>query len=95
MQLSLNPLRVRAILMSREYKALFFGENGEIKMSGHRVLADLRDFTHLTAATIFSSDALEMARREGRREVGVRIMNYLNLDEEAVQKLMELDDGLG
>lgn len=34
-----------------------------------------------------------MARREGRREVFARIQYFLNLDENTVQKLMEIDDG--
>lgn len=87
----LNRLRTRFVFKSRNYKGLFFGENGDLRREGERVLADLRSFCRAGDATIFSTEALEMARREGRREVFVRISNMLNLDEEAVQKLMEAE----
>lgn len=82
-------------MLSRSYKDLFHGENGELRRSAEHVLADLRDFTGVTASTIFDNDPLVMARREGRREVGQRIINLLNLDESTVRKIMELDDGIG
>ncbi len=90
---ALNELRSMAVLKSRHYKWLFKGDNGDLKRDAERVLADLRDFCGASAPTIFSTDPLIMARREGRREVFVRIVNFLNLDEATVQKLMELDDG--
>lgn len=43
------------------------------------VLADLRNFCNATKTT-FSTDALTMARMEGRREVYSRITNHLNID---------------
>lgn len=43
------------------------------------VLADLRVFCNGTKSS-FSSDALEMARMEGRREVFNRIMNFLKIE---------------
>lgn len=89
-----NLLRLRAVLKSRHYKDLFRGDNGQLKRSAERVVADLRGFCHAGAPTIFHTDPLVMARREGRREVFVRIINFLNLDEATVQQLMELDDGL-
>lgn len=45
------------------------------------VLADLRVFCNATK-TNFSSDALEMARMEGRREVFNRIMSFMKVDYE-------------
>jgi hypothetical protein len=104
-----NRLRYRAVLISREVKALFhnviprgilwrwafFGADGTtLRTPGEILIADLREFAFLDGRSIFHSDAMVMARREGRREVGMRILNYLNLDENAVQKIMELDDGL-
>ena len=88
---AINRLRTRFVLKSRNYKWLFFGENGDLRHEGKRVLADLRTFCRAGDATIFSTEALEMARREGRREVFVRISNMLNLDEEKVQQLMEAE----
>ena len=43
------------------------------------VLADLRVFCNATK-TSFSSDPLEMARQEGRREVFNRIMSFMKVD---------------
>lgn len=107
--LEVNRRRYAAILLSRSYKDLFLslvparrlyrslfrGDNGGMHTVGEHVLADLRDFCGASRPTIFDTDPLIMARREGRREVFVRIVNMLNLDENAVQKLMELDHGLG
>ena len=107
--LEVNKQRFRAVLLSRSYKflfgalvpmrrlypALFRGENGDLHNVSEHVLADLRDFCGASRPTIFDPDPLIMARREGRREVFVRIVNMLNLDEAKVQQLMELDHGLG
>jgi hypothetical protein len=88
-----NILRLRAIAQSRQVKELFLGDNGELKRAGEAVLADLRDFSFATKSC-FDKDALVMARREGRREVFLRLANFLNLDEGTVEQLMEVDDGL-
>lgn len=88
---AINRVRTLFVLKSRDYKGLFFGENGELRREGERVLADLRRFCRAGDATIFSTEALEMARREGRREVFVRISNMLNLNEEQVGQLMEAE----
>lgn len=108
MQEVLNPLRVKAVLLSRQFKELFAGafvpkrwlygwlfkgENGELRRVGEHVLADLRNFCFADRTTIFDTEPLIMARREGRREVFARIVNFLNLDEKVVQQLMELEDG--
>lgn len=93
MAVTANQLRIIAVLKSRHFKELFLGDNGQLKRSGERVLADLRTFCWADKPTIFDKDPVVMARREGRREVFVRIQNFLNLDERVVQKLMELDDG--
>jgi hypothetical protein len=74
-------------------QAMFLADDGRPHPAGEHVLADLREFA-LVGRPIFSSDPLIMARRLGRREVVERLINYLNLDEKAVQQLMELDDGI-
>jgi hypothetical protein len=89
----LNPLRWRAILQARAFKDIFTS-HGEIGRSGEAVLADLREFCFAGKST-FDRDPQVMARREGRREVFLRIKDFLNLDEDAVQKMMEIDDGYG
>lgn len=52
------------------------------------VLADLRLFCNGTR-TNFSSDALQMARMEGRREVFMRIMTFLKVDYEDIYNFTE------
>ena len=106
----MNRRRVRAVLSARRFKELFAwavptrwlfrwlfrDESGALRRVGEHVLADLRGFCRASPGeTIFDSDPLVMARREGRREVFMRIVNFLNLDEREVQQLMELDDGIG
>ncbi|WP_404480035.1 hypothetical protein [Novosphingobium sp. BL-52-GroH] len=96
------------VIVSRIYRDLFrwlvvpksrlyrwvFGEGPEgMRRCGELVLSDLAEFCHADKPTIFDTDPLVMARREGRREVFVRIQNFLNLDENAVRKVMEIDDG--
>ena len=77
------------------WRAMFLGDDGRVHRGGEMLLADLREFAFGGGRTVFSNDPLTMARREGRREVFNRIVNYLNLDEAVVQQLMEVDDGLG
>ena len=79
-----------------EWRRLFLTDEERLRVSAQRVLADLRDFCFAhpnNRRLLFSQDPLVMARRIGRREVFDRITTYLNLDEAAVQKLMEIDDG--
>jgi hypothetical protein len=90
---NLNPRRWRAIVVSREYKSLCFGENGDLKRSAEHVLADLRGFCVTATGTPFHRDPVEMARRVGRREVFDRFQRMLGLSEEETMKLMEVDDG--
>lgn len=78
------------------WRRLFLTDEERLRVSAQRVLADLRDFCFAhpnNRRLLFSQDPLVMARRIGRREVFDRITTYLNLDEAAVQKLMEIDDG--
>lgn len=86
------PERWRARLHRSWWQAMFLGPGDKPHLAGQLVLADLREFA--TGQPLFSADPLTMARRAGRREVFERIINYLNLDEAAVQQLMQLDDGL-
>lgn len=81
---------LRKIQLSRFVKELFL-ESDQLRRSGEVVLADLRHFCWADRGTLFSNDTHEMARREGRREVFVRLTNLLNLDEASVQKLMGVE----
>jgi hypothetical protein len=87
------PERLRARLVARFWRWAFLSAEGELHRAGEIMLADLREFA-MVGRSIFHTDPLITARRLGRREVVERMINYLNLDEKAVQQLMELDDGL-
>lgn len=105
--MEINRLRWRAIVVARHFKELFWyvvprrriwrwlflDDRGELRRCGEAALADLRHFAFLDRG-VFDKDPVVMARREGRRETAMRIINYLNLDEAQVQQLMEADDGL-
>lgn len=105
-----NRLRQRAIAVSRAFKELFLSpevrrqrglwrrlfmaDEATLRRVGEAALADLRDFCFAQSST-FDPDPHIAARRAGRRDVWLRITKYLNLDEDQVQKLMEIDDGNG
>lgn len=75
------------------FRATFTSDGNTLRLAANHVLADLRDYS-FARASAFDPDPIVMARRQGRRDVWLRISNYLNLDEEQVQKLMEIDDGI-
>ena len=105
-----NALRQRAMLVSRSFKTLFAGgfrpvrarpwrrlflaeDDATVRRAGEHVLANMRDFCFAQKSTS-DPDPYVVARREGRREVWLRITKYLNLDEAQVQEMMEIEDGL-
>ena len=90
--LALNMLRHIAVIRSRSYKRVFM-RDGRIDRDAEIVLADLRELCFANSTT-FSADPNVASRRQGRREVWLRIAQHLNLDEERVQKLVELEDGI-
>ena len=77
---------------SRRYKDLFQSQ-GKLSRSGEVVLADLRKFCRVDKSTAHvangSIDPVMMALLEGRREVFMRILSYLNTDEAEIIKLKE------
>lgn len=66
----------------RAYQTVFGGERGK------EVLQDLVIFCGSKRSS-FSSDALEMAFREGRREVWLRIEQHLNLTDDDIWNLFQ------
>lgn len=90
----LSPEWLRARWLGWLWRAMFLGPDGGPHRAAEIVLADLRDYALLDRPTIFDTDPLVMAYREGRRSVVMRMINYLNLDEDAVRKVMEVDDGI-
>lgn len=103
-----NRLRRKAKWLARAFRELFWSlplprrwifrwlfladDGATVRRVGEHALADLRDFCFADQST-FDRDPLIMARRNGRREVWLRIIYFLNLDEATVQEFMEIDDG--
>jgi hypothetical protein len=54
--------------LKRCYRAVFNSDDGDLNIAGAAVLYDLAILCRINN-TSFSSDALQMARNEGRREV--------------------------
>ncbi|PWR24976.1 hypothetical protein [Zavarzinia aquatilis] len=90
------PLITRNRRRARAYKDAFLGgRGGGPNLAGAEVLADLRRFCHDTRTTARVSpvtgtlDPVAMALAEGRREVWLRIQQFLQLDETALAQLTE------
>lgn len=80
------------------YRRLFLGDNG-LNADGQTVLADLAKFCRANASTAVVSpisrsvDPIATAMAEGRREVWLRIMAHLHLEDRIVLNLNEDDNG--
>lgn len=79
------------------YRRMFLGENG-LNADGEVVLADLAKFCRANNSTAIVSpvsrsvDPIAMAMAEGRREVWLRIMAHLHVDERVVFNLNKEDE---
>src|SRR5712671_5806501 len=86
----------RIFRRAQSYRGCFMDDKGHLSRAGEIVLTDLRRFCRGNSSTVAISpvmktiDPLAMAMAEGRREVWLRIIETLNLDEHAVAKLKEL-----
>ena len=75
------------------YRRLFLDQESRIRPDAEIVLADLRRFCRAVTPTVVVSpvsktiDPLAMAMAEGRREVWMRLMAYLHLEDKAVINL--------
>jgi len=80
------------------YRRLFLGDN-RLNADGQTVLADLAKFCRANASTAVVSpisrsvDPIATAMAEGRREVWLRIMGHLHLEDRVVLNLNEDDNG--
>lgn len=81
------------------WRLLFLGSDGKVlRRPGEIVLARLKRFC-FADRSIFGGPAGPndstwlLGVREGRRQVWLEITKHLNLDDDAVQKLVENDDG--
>lgn len=75
-------------------RAMFLGPDGKPHRAGEIVLAEIRRIGGLDRMSSFDPDPVVMAYREGKRSVVRQLIHLLNLDENEVQKMMELDDGI-
>lgn len=79
------------------YRRLFLNADGDLHRDAEVVLADLRRFCRATGSTALVSpvskavDPIAMAMAEGRREVWLRLMAHLHVDEKTVFNLQEED----
>lgn len=85
----------RIINRKTSYRRIFQDASGNISPDAEIVLADLRRFCRATSTTVMVSpiskqiDPIAMAMAEGRREVWLRIMAHLHIDEKQVFNLEE------
>jgi len=77
------------------YRRVFLGENGSLTHDGEIILKDLKKFCRAAESTAVVSpvsrqmDPLATAMAEGRREVWLRIMAHLHIDDAILMKLNE------
>lgn len=76
---------------ARHYKALFQDEDGELSVHGRKVLADLDRFCRGNASA-FHADPRIHALLEGRREVLLRLLHFLNIDSATIAPFVEVID---
>lgn len=94
----INRVIERILRRKVAYRRLFFDASGNINRDAEIVLADLRRFCRATGSTAVVSpvsksvDPIAMAMAEGRREVWLRLMAHLHVDERQVFKLVEVDE---
>jgi hypothetical protein len=88
------PEWLRARALGWLWRAMFMGPDGELHRAGEVILADLRRICFMDRPTIFDADPAVMAYREGARRVFMVIMNYLELNESTVLKIMEVENDI-
>jgi hypothetical protein len=96
MQKLLEKIRKRRY----SYRRMFLGESG-LSPDGQVILTDLAKFCRANSSTAVvnpvsrSVDPIASAMAEGRREVWLRIMAHLHIDEKVVFNLTENEDQNG
>lgn len=74
------------------YQAALLDDDGAPGRNAAAMLADLSKFCRANEST-FHVDPRVHALLEGRREVFLRIMNFLSVDSETVRSIVEVKDG--
>ena len=89
----------RILNRKHAYRSVFMDASGGVSPNAEIVLADLRRFCRATSSTVMVSpvskqiDPIAMAMAEGRREVFMRIVGYLHIDEKQIFNLEEPNNG--
>lgn len=73
------------------FRACFNGEDGKLSIHGEKMLADLNRFCRGNASA-FDPDPRIHALLEGRREVLLRILAFLNVDSAELARFVEVRD---
>lgn len=84
--------------LTRSAKACFCDPaSGELTEEAAHLFVDLRQQAKLFGTSIGSAaapiDPLELARIEGRREIVLRLINFVQADPLRIARLVEVDDG--
>jgi hypothetical protein len=86
----------RLITRKQAYQRIFLGDDSSPHKDAEIVLADLKRFCYVERPTIKVTaqqtiDPLAMAVAEGRREVFMRIVQFMRLDDATISALKEPD----
>lgn len=84
-------LRMINARRAHHYRAVFLEEDGKLSVSAEKMLADLDRFCRGNKST-FSPDARVHALLEGRREVLLRILNFIGVPSDEIKQFVEVKD---
>lgn len=93
----MNKLLQRLQRRKYAYRRLFLADNG-LNADAEIILADLKKFCRAAGSTVVVSpvsrqvDPIATAMAEGRREVWLRIMAHLHIEDRVVFNLNESED---
>lgn len=77
------------------YRRLFLNDDGSLNPDGEKVITDLKKFCRANSSTAIVSpirgtiDPIAMAIAEGRREVLLRILGHLHIEDRVLFNLNE------
>lgn len=76
---------------AHHYRETFLGPDGTPHVHARKVLADLNRFCRVNSST-FDADPRTHALLEGRREVALRILAFLNVDSADIAPYVEVQN---
>lgn len=91
LQQAWRTLQARILSSKARCYQRVFDLAGDNAHEAERVLGDLRRFCRANQST-FDTEAAQAARLAGRREVWLRIANFLDLTDAQVRNLLEVED---